>query len=550
MLRPKSFSHGCLTEIHTLNIAADRRDTMKPTWLVAAFTLVLLLFPAAEAARVPEEYVEGRIKVANVGEVSGDGQQSRVGIAMGQVRVTGQTGGVFFFADHDGAQISDAARVEVYDVDSGPGKVDPREYLRTGRPIIAAHTNAVITVPPGADFVYDANQTLHTVAVTSPFAFVVPVLPPENVGNDRIEVTPVRSVLVSGPNEAQVAMDAGDESQGALFVPDDAARVTVTSDEAPEGAEYAGGDYVLRVMRTGMLEVDGETAMIPMNKTAQAILRPATEEALVAGFDLGRLTRAASSFEGEKNESKPSGEGNDDFANSLAPVFNGAIVGNPEGSVRVRGNTVDFGTFTLIRYSEFKFTPGADEDFVAYSAHGPLVFAGDDVQTGASAVGSGVFSLPVLSLILWILAIGAVIAGFVVKPIVPKTPAHRSMKIRMVSILTHVGALVIAFLLWDLELRAFFGSSILSAMGGPGQNALAVVAGVQLATFSFALFLFGLPIALMANSLLKLADLRRAKGVGRGVGYMAAWALGAIHLPLMMAPLLRILANQVGAGFV
>jgi hypothetical protein len=57
---------------------------------------------------------------------------------------------------------------------------------------------------------------------------------------------------------------------------------------------------------------------------------------------------------------------------------------------------------------------------------------------------------------------------------------------------------------------------------------------MEIITFSLATLLFGMPIRFLVNSGLKLGGLKKARGVGKGVGNLAVWGLGAPFIPFML----------------
>lgn len=175
-----------------------------------------------------------------------------------------------------------------------------------------------------------------------------------------------------------------------------------------------------------------------------------------------------------------------------------------------------------------------------------MVLAGDAIYTEKTVVGPRFFPLPVLSIVLWLFAALAIVLGFVLKPFFPAHPANAAPAVRWSAFALHVLGIVLGLLLWDFEMRSFFGTSVLTMVfGGGGGQALGAVFGLQSLGFSLALLLFGLPVRYVFNSVLKLSNLKRARGVGRGLAYVSAWGLGAAYLPVFLNVFVGLVADRL-----
>jgi hypothetical protein len=141
------------------------------------------------------------------------------------------------------------------------------------------------------------------------------------------------------------------------------------------------------------------------------------------------------------------------------------------------------------------------------------------------------------------------------KPIVAASQISAFGAIRLVGILFHVLALVLAFILWDFELKHFLGTSLLGIFtsGGLGQGtALIITAFFELVPFGMAGLMFGLPVRFVVNNGLKLGGLKKAGGIGKGVGNLATWGLGAPFIPFFLngivGPIISALGKALGGG--
>jgi hypothetical protein len=424
---------------------------------------------------------------------------------------------------------------------------DPVVLAQQGATLPDFYDDAELTISDGASLVYFPDGTLHTYTLTSAFAMVVPVDTPDNAGRSDLQFEGGTSLALVGGGLLTVRM--AEPRDAVLAFNDENVTVHVWQDRRPV-ANYTGRDWVFRLEGGGRLRLEAESILIPFGKDAVAHLRPGPPPLAQERFDLTRIDEAFRRAAPNANTSAPPLDPAvaQQFRDA-APIFNGVLLGNPRGNATIGELERTMGRFTMIRFQELTLRPGSERGDVLYAGTGAFVLVGDNLHTTRSAVATNVFPIPVLGLVVWILAGGAMALATFAKPFAPAHPANAAAPIRRVALATHLSALLVVLYLWDLETRVFLGTSFLSMLVGTETArglAFSAVLGVQLLTLGLAWTFFGLPIRFLANAALKLGALRRARGVGRGLGWIAAWGLGATSYALLLNPFIGLFVDSLG----
>ncbi|EMR74420.1 hypothetical protein MBGDN05_00210, partial [Thermoplasmatales archaeon SCGC AB-539-N05] len=161
---------------------------------------------------------------------------------------------------------------------------------------------------------------------------------------------------------------------------------------------------------------------------------------------------------------------------------------------------------------------------------------------------SGV-AVPIIIIAVWVLAAGIfILFHFFIKKEVDE---GLDTKIKKFALIIHVILLVIAFILLDVEINYQLGMSIFGTLSSMLQGTssslipLAIVAMLQLGTWSLGCLCLGLPIRLTTNQILKLLGIGKGgKGIGKGVGALFIWIFAALYLKLITNIVLWILQTQ------
>lgn len=258
------------------------------------------------------------------------------------------------------------------------------------------------------------------------------------------------------------------------------------------------------------------------------VIGPAAEDR----FDVavGALDEIGKTYFGAEDAGFSSAGGALDMLAGVSGVLNGAFIIVPGGedvgepiSSHVGNEEFPLGPFTLVRGEamELAWTQGqlrmSGTPVVALGAQG---FAVDK----PASIGV----IPIVSLVLWLIAIGAVVYYFARRP--PKAPGPWSL--RLASIGVYVVVFLVVLFLWDRSFEASFGTGILTTYQNGGLTPdnlprLGAIAGLELALWSFAAFLFALPVRIaLGVGLRYLGKGKSFKGLASAGGLVALIVFG------------------------
>lgn len=233
----------------------------------------------------------------------------------------------------------------------------------------------------------------------------------------------------------------------------------------------------------------------------------------------------------------------------LAPVLDSAVIlVKPDapaagGTFTLGGREFDGSGLTLMRVQGASVTfTERDQVRVAGKAH--LAIAGNAFV--ASDVASVAGIVPLLSLALWAVAIGLIVARVVRKPTAPEMKPGMW---RVYSIALHVLAYGVAFYVWDQSFAHAFGTSIIHAVqSGAEPSALATVAGIEMLPFSLAAFFFALPVRLAAGVAFRYTGRGKAwNGLASALGLGVLALLGPRYVLFFLnGTLMRAAATALG----
>lgn len=500
----------------------------------ASAVLALLLFlPSAAAVLVPDHGFSGEI----IAPSSGDSEAAQhLALMTGALSITGTEQGVFSASGTTDAKITGIDRLEVFRHVNGKAPPSRPQTFRTVDLLVADDTTIV----------YFVGEAAHAYTVRSDFVMVVPLDPPDDYKDLKFEAN------------TSLALVGGADLEATMSVPGDALLLTNSANASFEVVSedgnrttFEGKDWAFRVGLRGTLSLSATQLVVPFAaKDSTARLTPGGEAIAKERFDINQLVQAFQQASPDSTATPPSLDaGIADQFRAGAAIFDGVILGQPQGTTTLGGQARATTGFMLYRFDALELTAGETRGSVLYEGAGPFLLAGDALYTTKTALGPSAFSFPVVSLVLWVLAAGALVVGRFVQPFVPANSTSAAAPLRLTGILVRIGAGILVFVLWDLETQHFLGTSILGILFGSGSAqgvTFGAVLGVELITLSLAAFYFGLPIRFLTNTALKLGQLKRARGVGKGVGYTAAWGLGAAHFALLLNPFIGLFVDSLG----
>jgi hypothetical protein len=519
---------------------------MRPPALLFALLIALTAAGNAQAALVPVHHIAGTIEASAVGK-NQSGETPRLTLLTGQFDLAGSTRGLLTAAGTLGATVESIDRVVVFNT---KGKAPPTNA--TGLPpggtgqLPQTFLNVSLTVSDNSTLVYYTGDSLHNYTSRSDFALVVPLMPPNDLGGLGLKVASETSLAVVGPASMTLEMVAGTDALLAFGHKN--VNVTVWRGTRPV-ANFSGNDWVYRLEGHPRLALDADSLLLPFSDDVNATIRPGDRRIAADRLDLNRVAGAYQSALPNATGAPPTLDPEvGQQVRQASAIFNGVLLGNPKGNATLGGRERDLGPVTLYRFESLALSPGSTRGEIHYEGSGAFLLAGDQLYTTKAAAGKS-FPLPVLAIVLWVLAAAALVLGFVLKPIVAPGPANASRPVRLSALVFHLVMIPLAFVLWDAETHVFLGTSILTLLFGGGGSqgvAFSAVAGVQGLSFLLAWTYFGLPIRFLVNTTLKLMQMKRARGLGKGLSYLTAWGLGAGYYALLLNPFIGLFVDSLG----
>ncbi len=206
--------------------------------------------------------------------------------------------------------------------------------------------------------------------------------------------------------------------------------------------------------------------------------------------------------------------------------INGAAI-LTEGNAIIEGNRLNF-TFCFCRGS---FNATFNNSF-SMTGKCNLILTDNGFYTDEE----GYFIVPKKLIGLWPIAIGIWIMTRFIGKSSGETPKNK--KLKWIALGFHILLLIMAFYLWDREINRLFGKSLIPLLISSGNeifnasltNPFIFIAPLELIPWSISILLIGLPIGILINSILKIWGLREGKGIGKGIGAMAIWFIGASYI--------------------
>lgn len=307
-----------------------------------------------------------------------------------------------------------------------------------------------------------------------------------------------------------------------LAVLDETSQVTIR-DGARTHATLVGKEA--RVLFTGQPSVpDVEAAFFiaPFGNGAEARFDSTTRSAAREGLNLSRvqeliqmLDQSHAGTPTQRSEAPTPGSSQD----LLADLLNGAVLGMPEGP----GNGTEFPVEDLhfIRFTHMTVT--ASSAGLSWEGKAMLQVEDGKVVGARNIVGVGFLQMPWWSYGLWVIAIAVFIVRLSLKPDMTHPVWDRFKWIGWVSAIV-AGLLV--FLLWDAEVSAVLGTSLLR---GSGQTRL-VIGLLELALLGAISFIAAAPLRIILRNGSLLAHQGTFMGLVGAVSTLIGFLLAATYL--------------------
>jgi hypothetical protein len=531
---------------------------MRIGWTVAFSSLLLMLAltPGVEAGLISKHEFNVGLRVVDFSQANQTEDQNMTDLGLtlmtGELEGRGERGGLFGFVGIRQADFAQVDKVEVINVNDQQGALQRAFSNSCDRNIPESclveksWTNPSISIALNSTFMFYANQTLLNHTETAPFGLAILIQPPRDLAGGALgNLTIEQSALLMGDSliSAGHAPITTDRIYGVL--PNNASSLTLSANG--ESKTYTGSQVVFRFYGATEYDLAAQGIITPFQGDAELQLSPSPGNILREQFNLATVNEVFQAF-GSNGTVVP-----DDIASnfkSVAPILNGVLFGGlakPIVDEKVREDT----QLALLRFGHTTIRPVETGGAIATGRSDFLMLGAGGFYTDKTGTNLGFIRVPTISWFLWALAAAAIVAGFMLKPIVAPAQVGAFGAVRLVGILFHALAFILTFVLWDFEIAGFLGTSLLTIFAD-GQLGSGVILGVtaffQLVPFFAAGFLFGLPVRFLVNNGLKLGGLKKAGGIGKGIGNLAIWGLGAPFIPFFLNGVLQPVLDAIQGG--
>jgi len=264
--------------------------------------------------------------------------------------------------------------------------------------------------------------------------------------------------------------------------------------------------------------------VLPFESGSTMHLAPASQDAADTGLDLERIAGLGQNL----NQASRAGAKADTPDLSIGPLeplvprlLNGALLRLP---TKGQDGVNPISQFGYVRFASLDAT--SKDGAVALAGPTPLEVQDGHIVDAAPLVGFAIFEMPWWSYLLWAIGLFLFVARLIVKP----TKEHHLDRFRWIGLVCSILLFLLFFFLWDLEMKAVWGISLLSG-GAPGAS-LAVVAGLELVPMFAVLFAVVAPIRLILKNASLLLHQGRFMGLPGAFAYPFGYIFGA---PLLLA---------------
>lgn len=356
----------------------------------------------------------------------------------------------------------------------------------------------------------DLNQSLLVPAVNGRMDFVdIPVLP--KIGPLRDRADAIMSSTAS--NTTLVLLDGG---------------VQVATWSGKDRLLFLHGDIEIQPFASDFV-------VLPFKEGSVARFTPADAEAAQQGLDFQRLQAVFQKLDdasADAGQAARDGVADSPIEEALAEVLDGALLRFP-----TPGTNASSEGFALVLFKSMAVSNQGGQ--LAWDGDAAFQMQGSQVAGAQSLYGVWLFKLPWWGWLLWVGAIGLFVARVAVRP---EKRHERWDRYRWVGWVAGAVMFVAVFLLWDMEMRAVWGTSVLTTetVG----TAFWITLGLQLATMAFVMGAVSWPISMIVKNGLLLGKQGTFMGLGKPLSLLFAYLLGAtLMLAYMELFIATVIAN-------
>jgi hypothetical protein len=307
----------------------------------------------------------------------------------------------------------------------------------------------------------------------------------------------------------------------------------VASFERDDGAlTFAGSDISIP-------SFDADTAILPFTEQSRLSFSPAPAAAAKQGISMSRIQDVQRLMvQASEDPSQSATETEDSpIIESLSEVLDAALVRFPIGdnatAQRIQDETA------LVLFSSMVVTNSGDG--LRWNGQAAFQYENGEVKGAQSLSGFWYIQLPIWGWLLWIGALGAFIARLVVKP---ARTHERWDNYRWAGWLAGVAMFVLVFVMWDFEMRAVWGTSVLSTE--TAGTAFWMTFALQMATLSLVIGAVGWPISIIIKNALLLSKQGTFMGLGKPVSLLVSYLLGATLFLAYLQLLISSVMSNIG----
>jgi hypothetical protein len=395
--------------------------------------------------------------------------------------------------------------------------------------------------PTGADATLEADHALAMFVDLSDSGSNL-----NSLGLGRSLVAPVIEGVVTFTALPQIAAstiaDPTSGEGGAIAATEAATTIEVYDGDLQRASLRGKVDPVTFAGQPAITPIATEMAVLPFegNGAVARFVAAGSEEAGV-GLDIGRINRLMGRLYGANEGSPTSAQEIDEAAfgpyrDAAAALFGGAVLNLPTDGSEGVGQEFAFARTPRL---EVRGVPGGSG--LAWSGQATLDVHDGKVEGAQPLHGIGFIALPWWGWMLWVLALTVWIVRLVRKP-EKKHPTWDRFK--WIGWVASPLVFLLVFILWDFELRAVLGLSLLS--GTTSGQLLLFVALLQLATFGLMSFAAIAPMRiLLRNGSLLLHQgtfMGLAGAVASVVGFLIGFGLVRSGIALIVEQVLAGLA--------
>ncbi|HEX9816468.1 MAG TPA: hypothetical protein VGB18_05765, partial [Candidatus Thermoplasmatota archaeon] len=412
--------------------------------------LTFLLFaPSVEAFLVPKYDFQSEVPPLGLTSKKSPGRTSpdiNFTMLTGAYHGTGSLPGAFALLNGDaGGNVHGTQKIEVINTQDREAAV--ARFMQGQCQSAAAcavertYQGGTLTIDDNSTIIFYSETTPIHHNITSPFGIGVFVNASQALKNGPLgNVTTTNSMLVVG--DTVVLTGSISQTTDSFYAVLGNPNATIRINDTTSTQSYKGVQYLFRIYGTPTFQMQGGGVGSPFVNGTQGVFRRAGLDALEAGFRPELLNEATRAFGGRDILLKSLADGLRD----LAPILNGALLGRVQDPI-VNKEEANASALSIIRFQRATLTPSNTSAILTTETEFVLL-GNQGFYTNEEAVDLGFMSFPPFSLLLWMVAAGAIILGFVLRPMLASSQPGAFGGIRLLGWIFHGLAFVIAIILW------------------------------------------------------------------------------------------------------